>query len=342
MAVEANMIETYDNTVIREDLQEQYVMLSPEELPFQAAIGTKTTDSTYFEWPVVDLAAPDIGNRVAEGEQDPATDAPTLANRLGNYTQISDKKVVTSHTDEAVDSAAEDINRLAEQIALKMREMKRDVELMLLQNIAANPGAGEGATARVTAGLPAFLQTNVVRTAGGANPTLSGTTSGYPNAAATPGTSPAALTEDAFNEVIGKCWTAGATPTLALVEALNKRVISKTFTGSATRYKDAIDKTLSAAIDVYVSDFGELDIVPTRFMPNTDFVPPSTTGDNIPVYVLDPDYARMVWLDTVQQKPLAETGHAKARLIWGEYGLQIDNEQAHGVIADTTGAAPAP
>jgi hypothetical protein len=339
MAVEANMIETYDNTVIREDLQEQYVMLSPEELPFQAAIGTKTTDNTYFEWPVVDLAAPDITNRVAEGEQAPSTDAGTLAVRLGNYTQISDKKVVTSHTDEAVDSAAEDINRLAEQVALKMREMKRDVEMMLLQNIAADPGAGAGATARVTAGFPAFLKTNVVRTAGGANPTLSGTTSGYPNAAATPGTSPAALTEDNFNTVISACWTSGAQPTMALVEALNKRLISKTFTGSATRYKDAVDKTLSAAIDVYISDFGELDIVPTRFLPNTDFVPPSTTGNNIPVYVIDPDYVRMVWLDEVKQKPLADTGHARSRLIWAEYGLQVDNEKAHGVIADTTGAA---
>jgi Family of unknown function (DUF5309) len=338
MAVEAGMIETYDNKVIREDLQEQYVMLSPEELPFQAMIGTKTTDSTYFEWPVVDLAAPDINNRVPEGEQAPGTDNGTLANRLGNYTQISDKKVVTSHTDEAVDSAAEDINRLAEQVALKMREMKRDVEMMLLQNIAAVPGAGQAATTRVSAGLPAFLKTNVVRAAGGANPTLSGGTDGYPNAAATPGTTPVALTEDAFNEVIGKCWKAGAQPTMALVEALNKRVISKTFTGSATRYKDAIDKTISAAIDVYVSDFGELDIVPTRFLPNTDFVAPATTGNNIPVYVLDPDYLRMVWLDEVKQKPLAETGHARSRLIWGEYGLQVDNEQAHGVIADTNGA----
>lgn len=335
MAVEANMIETYDNSVIRDDLQEQYVMISPEELPFQAAIGSKDVDSTYFEWPVVDLAAPDINNRVPEGEQAPGTDTPTLARRLGNYTQISDKKVVTSHTDEAVDSAAEDINRLAEQIALKMREMKRDVEMMLLQNIAAVPGAGQAATTRVTAGLPAFLRTNVNRAAGGSNPTLSGTTQGYPNAAATPGTTPVALTETAFNNVIAACWTAGAEPTMALVNATNKRLISSTFTGSSTRYKDATDKQLVAAIDVYTSDFGELDIIPTRFIPNTDFVPPSTPGDNIPVYILDPDYLRMAWLDTVKQKPLAETGHARSRLIWGEYGLQVDNEAAHGVLADT-------
>ena len=71
---------------------------------------------------------------------------------------------------------------------------------------------------RVSAGFPAFLRTNVVRTAGGINPTLSGTTQGYPNAAATPGTTPAPLTEDTFNLIISKCWQAGAEPTFALVD----------------------------------------------------------------------------------------------------------------------------
>jgi hypothetical protein len=37
----------------------------------------------------------------------------------------------------------------------------------------------------------------------------------------------------------------------------NKQTIS-TFTGNATRYKEAEDSKLNAAIDVYVSDFGEL------------------------------------------------------------------------------------
>lgn len=332
MATEANMTETYDNSVIREDLQEQFSMISPEETPFMTAGGMKSVDNTLFEWPVVDLAAPDGTNRVPEGEQAPATDAGTLALRMSNYTQISDKKVVTSHTSEAVDAAAEDIQKIAEQVALKMREMKRDCEVMLTQNIAADPGAGVGATTRVSAGLGAFLRTNTIREAGGADPTLSGTTQGYPNAAATPGTAPAALTEDNFNQIITDCWTAGGTPTMALVHSGNKRLISSTFTGASTRYKDAIDKRLVAAIDIYTSDFGELQIVPTRFMEPTD----GNGGDNWPVYVLDPEYYRVAWLDEVKQKPLAETGHARERLVWGEYGLQVDNEAAHGVIADTT------
>jgi hypothetical protein len=334
MATEANMTETYDNNVIREDLQEQYNMISPEEVPLQTAMRSKGADNTYVEWPVVELAAASSTNRVAEGEQAPATDAGTLALRMGNYTQLSDKKVVTSSTSEAIDAAAEDIQKIAKQVTLKMRELKRDIELMLSQNIAADPGAGAGATTRVAAGLGAWLRTNTTREAGGADPTLSGTTQGYPNAAATAGTTPVSLTETAFKAAIQSCWTEGSNPSMALVTANNKTVISSTFTGASTRYKDAIDKQLVAAIDIYTSDFGELQIVPTRFLMPTD----GAAGDNYPVYVLDPEFLCCAWLDPVQQKPLAETGHAKERLVWGEYTLQVDNEKAHAVIADTSGA----
>ena len=225
MAVEANMVETYDNAVIRDDLQEAYSMISPEEVPFQTAIGTRDADSTYVEWPVVALAAPDVTNRVPEGEEAPPTDSPTLAARLGNYTQISDKKVKVSHTSEAVDAAAEDIQKIGKQVALKIRELKRDMEMMLLQNVPASPGAGQAATTRQAAGFPAFLRTNVIRAAGGINPTLSNSPHGYPNAAATAGTTPVALTESQFNTIIAACWTAGAEPTMALVNAGNKRLI---------------------------------------------------------------------------------------------------------------------
>lgn len=333
MAVAANTVETYDNSVIREDLQQAYSMISPEEVPFQQAIGRKSVDSTLFEWPVVDLADPDPTNRVIEGDDAPGTDAGTLAVRLQNYTQISDKVVSVSHTSEAVDAAAENVQRMAKQITLKLKELKRDVEIMLLDNTAAVPGSS--GAARTTAGLPAFLRTNTVRTAAGADPTLSGGTEGYPNAAATPGTTPASLTEDNFRDVIQLCWEAGAEPTIALVNAGNKRVITETFTGVSTRYKDATDKRLVSAIDIYTSDFGELTVVPTRFMRTNN---PAGANTSYNVFILDPNFARLCTLEGPRQKPLSESGHSKKRLIWMEYGLQVDNEAAHGVIADTTNA----
>jgi hypothetical protein len=326
MAANANTNKTYDVTTIREDLQDAYISISPTETPFQASIGRKTVSNTYFEWPVVELAAP-AANRVIEGEAAPGNDAPTNAVRLGNYTQISDKVVEVSDTNEAVNGAA-DVQTLAKQVAFKLKELKRDMEVMLLSNVAANAGAA--GTARATAGLPAYLTSNVDRGVGGANGTLSGTTSGFPDAAATDGTV-RALTEQMLKDVIADCWDNGAEPSIVLCGSAVKQKISSTFTGSATRYRDISDKKVVASIDVYVSDFGDLQIVPSRFLE-------TRTVAGRDVFVLDPNYARVAFLQNVKQQPLARTGHAERRMISAEYGLQVDTQKAHGIIADINGA----
>jgi hypothetical protein len=326
MAVNANTNKSYDVKTIREDLQDAMISISPTETPFQSAIGRKSVTNTSFEWSEVDLAAP-AANRVLEGEAAPGNDAPTNAVRLSNYTQISDKVVEVSDTNQKVNGVA-DAQTVAKQIAYKLKELKRDMEVMLLSNVAAVPG--DATTARVTAGLPAFLRTNVDRGVGGASGTLSGTTSGYVNAAATDGT-PRALTEAMLKSVIAQCWDNGAEPSIVLCGSAVKQKISSTFTGSATKFKNVDDKKVVAAVDLYVSDFGELQIVPTRFLE-------TRTVAGRDVFVLDPNYARVAYLQTVQQKPLARTGHAERRLISTEYGLQIDSQKAHGVIADINGA----
>lgn len=332
MAVTAATSETYDNTVIFEDLQDAYTMISPEETPFQQLAGRRDVTNTLFEWPVVDLAAPDDANRVIEGDSDVANDEPTLAVRLSNYTQISDKVAEVSQTAQAVDAAAKNIQRMTNQIVLKMKEMKRDKEVMLLSNVPAL--AGSSGNARQTAGFPAFLRTNTFRVTGGTDPTLSGTTEGFPDAAAGVGDTPVLLTEDALNDMIESCWNNGAEPTIIMVNSGNKRRISTSFTGNSTRYKDSIDKKLVAAIDFYDSDFGELTVVPNRFLPAND--PDAGPATSYNVFIIDPEYVRVAYLDSVQQKPLAETGHSIRSLVWCEYGLQVDTEAAHGVVSDTT------
>ena len=329
MAVNANTEKTYDVSTIREDLQDAYISISSTETPLQAAIGRKSVSNTYFEWPVVELAAP-AANRVLEGEAAPGNDAPTNANRMGNYTQISDKVVEISDTAEQVNGAG-DIQTVAKQIAFKLKELKRDMETMLCSNVAAN--AGSASVARVTAGLPAYLTSNVSRGSGGANGTLSGGTSGYVNAAATDGAA-RALTEDMLKSVIASCWNNGAEPSIVLCGSAVKQKISSTFTGSATKYQDMTNKkSLVAAIDIYVSDFGTLQIVPSRWLETRG--DPAVAGRD--VFVLDPNYARMTFLQNVKQQPLARTGHSERRLISCEYGLQVDTEKAHGVIADIDG-----
>lgn len=319
MAVTANTNETYDVTTIREDLSEALASVSPTETVFMSAIGTRSVDNTYFEWSEVDLAAAATNTQI-EGDVGLSNSAPTNAVRKGNYTNISAKVVEVSDTNQAVNGVA-NAQTVAKQVAYKLSEMKRDMEKMCLSNVAGNAGAS--GTARVTAGLPAFLTTNALRGNSGADGTTSGSgTSGYPNAAATDGTK-RTITEALLKGVIADCWDQGATPSIVLCGSSQKQTIS-TFTGNATRYKEAEDSKLNAAIDVYISDFGELQIIPARHIRPRD------------VFVLDPSYAEIAYLQTANQKPLARTGLSERRLISAEWGLQVTSEKAHGVIADVS------
>ena len=320
-AVIANALESYDSVTLREDLSDAENLISPSETPFFSMICThgKATKQLH-EWPLLELSAVDTNNRVFEGEDAPPTDAPDVAFRRSNYTQISDKVVKVSDSSQAADGAAS-IEKISKQIALKLKELKRDKETMILSNVAANPGAGIGVTARVAAGLPAFIITNRQIGAAGGTPTLSASPSGYPNVIGADGTQ-RALTEDMLNTAITQVWTEGGTPKYALCGPLQKRNISKTFTGNATKYKNADDKKLISAVDVYESDFGQVQIVPDRFSRARD------------LFVVDSEYVQISELQATRQFDLARTGHTANKLIQTEYTLEVSNQKAIAGIFD--------
>lgn len=322
-AVAANALETYDSITIREDLSDAEHMISPVETPFMSRIAGRTTASNkYHEWPVVELSAVDSSNRVAEGEDAPSVDAPVLALRRGNYTQISDKVVKVSDTSQRVDGAAK-VEKISKQIAYKLKELKRDKETMMLANVAADPGAATGATVRKAAGLSAFSITNDQLGTSGASPTLSGTTNGYPNAAATNGTL-RNFDETMLNTAIQAVWTEGGDPKYVLCSPTNKKTISD-FTGNATKYKSADDKKIVRSIDVYESDFGQVQVIPDRFSPARD------------VFIIDPEFIKIAELQPTRQMDLARTGHTENKLIQCEYTLEVGNEKALAIVRDTNG-----
>lgn len=323
-AVAAAALETYDSITIREDLSDAENMISPVETPFMSRMaGRGTTDNKYHEWGIVELSAVDSSNRVPEGEDAPTVDSPKVALRRGNYTQISDKVVKVSDTSQRVDGMA-NVEKLSKQIAYKLKELKRDKETMLLANVAANPGAAAGATTRVAAGLSAFSQTNDLLGATGVSPVLSGTTTGYITTAAVNGTL-RDVTEDLLNTAIQSVWTEGGEVKYVLCSPTNKRYMSKNFTGNATKYKSADDKKIVTSIDVYESDFGQVQIVPDRFSPARD------------IFIIDPEFVKIVDLQPTRQLDLARTGHTENKLIQCEYTLEVSNEKALAVIRDTNG-----
>ena len=322
MGVTANTVQSYSSTTLKDDVQEALISISPTDTPFMSAIGTRNVDNTLFEWGEVTLTTAVANNSVIEGESSPGNDAATLPKRLSNYTNLSDKVVEISSTAEACDGVG-DAESMAKQVAYKLKELKRDMETMMLNNAAGNAGAS--GTARVTAGLPAFIRTNASRGTGGAAPTLSGTTAGFPNAAATDSSdgNKRAITETILKGVVADIWEAGGDPSIVLCGASNKQTISG-FSGINTQYADVEKRTSYQAIDFLVTDFGTLKVIPSRHVRARD------------VHIVSPDYARVAYLQTASQKPLAETGHSKRTLISVEFGLQIDSETAHGTVADCT------
>lgn len=316
---------TYDAVGIRENLADTIFSISPEETPFVSNVGRKNVANTLFEWQTDALAAVDTTNAVVEGaDAGSATQAATK--RMQNYTQISNKVLQISGTEEAVNKAGRN-SEMAYQLAKKSSELKRDMEAILTRNQVA--AAGDSSTARTTGSLEAWLRTNTSRgtgTTSGANPTLSGTTSGYPNAAATDGSSDALreFTETLLKSVIQSVWSEGGDPSILMVGPTQKQKVS-TFTGiAAQRYMAPNDapSTIIGAADVYISDFGSIQVVPNRFQRDRS------------AFVLDPEYAAVSFLRDFEVIDIAKTGDSEKKEIIVEYGLEISNEAAHGVIAD--------
>lgn len=314
MAIVANTFTRYSAIGIREDLSNVIYNISPEETPFISNIGRENVKNTYFEWQTDALAAASASNAALEGDDVASFTAVNPTSRVGNYTQISTKNVVISGTLEALDKAGRR-SELTYQLAKLGSELKRDMESALLAN--QSPVAGNTTTARRTAGLPAWIKTNTNFGVGGAN------NAGV--SARTDGTQ-RAFTETILKDVVQQVWTSGGTPKMLMVGAGNK-VVASGFTGIATRYRDVPagqQAQIVGAADVYVSDFGTVNIVPNRFQRNRD------------AFIVDPDYASLAILRPIQQMELAKTGDAEKRLLLVEYGLKVNNEAAHGIAADLT------
>ena len=316
MAIVANTFTRYSAIGIREDLSNVIYNISPEETPFISNIGRESVKNTYYEWQTDSLAAASAANAALEGDDVGSFSAVNPTSRIGNYTQISTKNVIISGTVEALDKAGRR-SELTYQLAKLGSELKRDMESALLAN--QSPVAGNTTTARRTAGLPAFIKTNTSFGTDGED------TAGI--AARTDGTQ-RAFTETLLKDVIAQVWESGGTPKMLMVGAFNKQAASG-FDGIATRFRDVPagqQAQIVGAADVYVSDFGTVNIVPNRFQRARD------------AFVVDPQYASMAVLRPIQQMELAKTGDAEKRLMLVEYGLKVNNEAAHGIVADLTTA----
>ena len=312
MAQPTNTFDTYDSVGEREDLSDVIYSISPTDTPFLSSAAKTKATAVLHEWQTDALAAAVTNNAVIEGDE-ATLDASVATTRLSNSSQIMDKTVVITGTQESVDKAGR-ASEIAYQIAKKAKELKRDMESTLTSNNAEVTG-GSG-TARQLGALGSWVVTNDDLASDGASGAGAG------NAAHTNGTQ-RAFTESQLKSVIKSVWNAGGDPSMIMVGPFNKQKLSG-FTGNSTRFDAGADATLYTSVDVYASDFGQLQVVPNRFSRDRD------------AYVLDMDYWGVAFLRDFSMHELAKTGDSEKRQLLVEATLESRNEGASGLIADLT------
>jgi hypothetical protein len=311
MSIVANTFTRYSSIGIREELSNVIKNISPEDTPFQSNIRSESVSNTYFEFQTDELSAA-AANAQLDGDDISTFSAVTPSVRLGNYTQIMRKDFVLADNLEVINSAGRK-SEIAYQLAKVGSELKRDVEYNLLSN--QGQAAGSTTVARKTRGLPSWISTNVSKGTGGAN--------GTATTARTDGTQ-RAMTEAMLKTVVQSMWNEGGKPKMVMVGPHVKTVISG-FSGIAgQRFNVDGNKpgTIIGAADIYVSDFGNLEIVPNRFQRARD------------AFVLDPELCSVATLRPMKQVKLAKTGDAEKRMVLCEVGLKVDQEAGLGLIAD--------
>ena len=324
---------------VRESFMDVIYNISPTERPYHQNVGRDVASSTFHEWSRDSLAPPRADNAHVDGDDFSAEGstgqvgsgfdgvAISGGNRLGNECVISRKDIVISRRSDIVNKAGRK-SELNYQLAKAGQELQRDCEAAALNNQAAVTGSNT--VAGRTAGVPAWLRTNTNRGALGADPTLSGGASGSPNTAATDGTD-RALSESALLGVIGEIYVGGGDPDMIMMHPFIKQRFSAYMFSSDSRIaeqrQDAGAKpskglTVVGAVDVYVSDFGVLDVVPNRFQRIDD------------VFVLESDMWGIAYLDGYHIERMGKTGDSEKRVLITDWCVVSRNEEASGIVAD--------
>ena len=339
---------------VREDFMNAIYNIAPTQTPFMSGIGRENSKDVYTSWQQDDLEEPNDGNAALDGA-DIDADVSSPARRVGNIAQISRKSLIVSGRANAVDKAGRS-SEMAYQLAKASKALKRDMEAILTSNQAAAPDL-DGNTASKTGGLRACYRDAIVDTSevtsalaagdgsNGGVVTTPGSETFIPGAAVD-GTARALSMSD-VNAAIEAIYMNGGEPDTIMVSPTMKRQISEFLYTSSARvaalYSDTPQKrseggnVANSSIDLYVSDFGALKIMPNRFQGYTRATHAPRHQD---VHILDMSMWATGFLRPFRTIEVAKTGDAEKRLLLVDYMLVYKNEMGSGGVFDIDPAQP--
>ena len=304
----------------REQLADVIYRIDPDETPIFSALKKETSNGIFTEWQVQELAGASSTNYVNEGA-DASIAAPTATVRLGNYHQISVKAVAVSKTLDAVEKAGRD-REVAYQKVLKSLELRRDIE----KAIGDTDVARSGSDPRKSASLSCWITNGSVGASTGAFGTGDGTDT------ITAGTARAltlALIEDGMQDA----WTDGGNPKMMVASATNRANFSdlsasSNLVNNQVNMTQAKEATYVGSTSVFLTDFGTIEVTPSRFLSNDR------------VFLLDPDFASIATINgrNFAENEIAPTGDADKFQIVTEWALKVQAPKAHAAIFDLSGS----
>ena len=341
----------------REDLANFISMITRDETPFISSIGKTKATAVYHEWQTDALAAPG-DSKVSEGadwEVPSATvhtdgAAGNVANpvdgqrtRLGNFTQINAKTLAVSGTKRAVDQAGV-ADEYAYQLKKRGTELRRDVEYDIVNANQAATGSGT----RKMGGYTSWINDEISGSTGtvkqasvDSDATIdmveaatTGAGSAVPNFGSSDGFAKIALAD--IDEVMQAIYEQGGNATTIMVSPKVRRDISALATAAGGVRRNIDDSgSLRQSVDIYMSDFGDLAVVPNYVM-GLD-VPASaataaTTFGNTAAFIYDPSYWAIATLRPMSEVDVGQKGDSTVGMLVEEQTLECKNPNGSGAI----------
>lgn len=339
MTMATNAQNTFNAKGIREDLEDVVYRIDPDKTPFLSNLTTDVIGTaTKHEWQTQGLTAP-AANSQLEGNIITIGQAKNRA-RIANYMNISTKSYGVSGTQRAVNVAGVQ-DEYDEQRLLKALELKRDMEIVLLQPVAYQSGGTT--TARVSAGLPSYITNWDAGITQFSIPTGDGTdTWNFSQAMSgvAPGISARAISLSLLNTATYNAVVKGAQPNMLLLSAYEKKAFSQLALTSSSgavqlRYNmpDEMSGRLISAVEMWQSDYGGIQVVPDLQM-DLDPGAANNTSLKYSAFILDTRYLATVYLSGRQfvSRDLGVTADADQGYVLSEYTLRVGAPSAQAWV----------
>ena len=369
---------TNDNRVSqREDLANFISMITRDETPFMSSIGKTKATAIFHEWQTDSLESPG-DSRLTEGTDyvvPPGTsgNGPFGADttntfgsqfavvgpnrtRLGNYTQINGKTIAVSGTRRAIDQAGV-ADEYAYQLKKRGTELRRDIEVDLVHganvssatsrrsfggfNAWINDTVGATALGAETAGTCIANGAMMADQNGGAliAPAAGNVTRG--THAMVPTGTGVALSLSDIDLVMQRIYQEGGKATKIMLSPKLRRDFSDLMvTDSGVRRNIDMDGKLRQSVDIYMSDFGDLMVVPNYIM-GLSRTPTSSSGAAITnvanmqdstALVYDPMWFSLATLRPLQEVDVGQRGDSTVGMMVEECTLEVKNPFGCGAI----------